>query len=88
MEGGGGLAFFLEIGPLSLAVGQRGRGRWVGDAAPRLQLLWAARSRFLRNPVFVAGYSHTHIHTPPPHPHPSRWGLNFSVELGILNSPR
>ena len=35
MEGGGGLAFFLEIGPLSLAVGQWGRGRWVGDAAPR-----------------------------------------------------
>ena len=62
----GGLASFLEIGQLSLAVGQWGRGSWVGDVAPRLQFRWAAVSWFLRNPVFVAGYSHRPLPTPSP----------------------
>lgn len=69
-----------------------------GAGGPGLETLlydsgfrWAAVSWFLRNPVFVAGYSQPHPHPTPPHPtasKPSRAGFNFSVELGIANSPR
>lgn len=46
-----------------------GLGELAWRRCPRLQFHWAAASSFLRNPVFVADYSH-----PPPYPQPSSGG--------------